>query len=49
MNNAVSKGFMTRESKNLAPVFEDAKALLDYLEGYDAGEYDFSLYKKVKG
>lgn len=49
LQNAVSKGFMTKECKDLAPVFGDHKALLDYLEGYDPEDYDFSVLKKVNG
>lgn len=49
LENTVKQGFMTKECKALAPFFNEPKALLDYLEGYDSGEYDFSLYKKVKG
>lgn len=44
---AVSEGFMTESTKALCGVFTDPKALIDYLENYDSGGYEFSLLKKV--
>ncbi len=47
LENAVKQKFMTAECKELAPVFDDADKLLDYLENYKPEEQDFSVLKKV--
>lgn len=47
LENAVEHKFMTRECLELAPVFDDADKLIEYLENYDCEGYDFSVLKKV--
>lgn len=47
LDNAVKHKFMTDNSRNLAPVFEDAEDLIKYLEEYKAEDYEFSVFKKV--
>ena len=47
LENAVEQRFMTKECRKLAPVFDNADALIDYLEGYNPEEMDFSVLKKV--
>ena len=48
LENSVKEKFMTEVSGNMAHIFEDAKALLDYLENYKADEFDLSVLRKVK-
>ena len=47
LENAVNERFMTCKALELAPVFNDALALVEHLESYDGAEYDFSVLKKV--
>lgn len=50
MDKAVNQGFMTEKSKELAPVFGDAKKLIDYLETipFDFSEYNINDFKSIK-
>lgn len=47
LQNAVDEHFMTAECKALAPVFDNADELLNYLENYKPAEQEFSVLKKV--
>lgn len=47
LQNAVEQRFMTKECMELAPVFEDADALISYLESYNPEKTEFSVLKKV--
>lgn len=47
LQNAVEQKFMTKECMDLAPVFDNAEELIEYLENYTDGNYDFSVLKKV--
>ncbi len=44
---AVAERFMTEESRRLVKAFDNPDELIGYLENYKAGEYDFSVLKKV--
>ena len=48
LENSVKEKFMTKISGNMAHIFDDANALLDYLENYKADEFDLSVLRKVK-
>ena len=46
---AVEGKFMTEKSKEICPLFDDIDELLNYIENYDAEDYDFTVMKKVEG
>lgn len=46
---AVEGKFMTKKSKEICPLFDDIDELLNYIENYDAEDYDFTVMKKVEG
>ncbi len=47
LETAVKGKFMTKQCKDLAPVFNNPVSLIKYLEEYKPEEYDFTEYKKV--
>lgn len=49
LSKAVSQGFMTEMSRNLAPVFYDAEKLVRYLEEapLDIGSHNLNDFKKI--
>ena len=46
---AVEGKFMTEKSKEICPLFDNIDELLNYIENYDAEDYDFTVMKKVEG
>ena len=47
LQNAVDNRFMTKESKEMLPIFNTDDEIIDYLKNYDSGNYSFDLMKKV--
>lgn len=49
LNKAVNQGFMTEKSKNLAPVFSDARKLVEYLETapFKYSDYNLNDFKNI--